>query len=897
MTRTIRSVALALVGMVVTGYASQTPAPHRPWPPVVQPVAVPSPALAPADALRTFALPPGFRIELVAAEPLVQDPILMDWDPAGRLWVVELPGYMRDITAKGELDPVGRVVVLEDVDGDGTMDRRTVFADRLIQPRALTVLDRGVLVGESPDIWLLRDTNGDLRADTKERVTGGFGRREANVEINANSLHWSLDNRLHAAGLAADLSLRLRNGAFAVQPSLSRGQWGVAEDDAGRLFRNHNESPLHVDLVPTPYYARNPNLLRTRGSHERLGDPDGSLTTVWPAHQTPGTNRAYQYGILRSDKTLARYTAACAPVIFVGDRLPGDLYGNAFVAEPAANLVSRFVLSDDGTTLRAAKAYTNAEFLTSTDERFRPVHLANAPDGTLYIADMYRGVIQHGAYVTEYLRGQILSRQLEQPTAFGRIYRIVHDGTARAKAPAGVLSTSQLVGLLSHGNGWWRQTAQRTLVERGDRSAAPALAALAATAPDWRTRVRALWTLEGLDALDPASVLRALSDPSRDVRVSALRLSERWLGEPGHVVQAAVLKTADDGDWAVRQQYAATIGALSSDARVGAAAALLTRLGSDPIVVDAALSGLGGEEAAVLERLLAAQAEAGGNPPVEAALTMLAATIVRGGADEAVQRLFVAMASPARLPWQRAALLGGAEIALLGAEIPGLQPEVRRATAGQDAPCPTCPGGRGGPGGGYAFPAAQAAAAAAGRAPGARAVAAAVALGREPVPLSTLAAQQDETGTRAAKLLTRLTWPGKASANSQDTVVPLTPEQQRQFEAGREVYTNICVACHGPDGQGVGAIGAPLVGSTLVPARAELPIRILLHGKEGEVGLMPPVGGSLSDEQIAAALTYIRREWGGTATAVDPATVATVRTATAGRTKPWTREELLALPE
>lgn len=891
MVRTLRTVVLVMLGMVVTGYGYQSPSPS--WPASVQPVSPVARPLAPAEALGTFALPPGFHIELAAAEPLVQDPIMIEWDPAGRLWVVELPGYMRDISAVGELDPVGRIVVLQDTDNDGTLDKRTVFADKLIQPRAVKVLDAGVLVGEAPDIWLMRDTDGDLKADTKERVASGYGRRNANVEINANSLHWALDNRLYASGLAADFYLTLKDHKFESHESLSRGQWGISEDDSGRIYRNHNESPLHVDLLPTPYYARNPSLLRTRGSEERLGTLDAPITTVWPAHQTPGTNRAYQHGILRDDGTLARYTAACAPLIFQGDRLPADLYGNAFVAEPAANLVSRFILADDGQTIRARKAYEGAEFLTSTDERFRPVYLANAPDGTLYIADMYRGILQHGAYVTEYLRGQIESRQLEHPTGFGRIYRVVHDATPRATRLPQTSSPAGLAALLSHQNGWWRQTAQRLLVERGGRSIAPALAKLARTAPDWRTRVRALWTLDGLDAIDPAIVTASLADRARDVRVAAIRIAERWLGQPDHPMQGAVLKLSGDPDWAVRQQYAASIGALPATARSTAAAALLERSGDDPIVTDAVLSGLADQETAVIALLLEHSANRPDSPPVSAALTMLTATAMRGGKDAPVQSLFARASEPERTAWQRSALLRGAEIALLGAEVPGTQAEPRPAAVA-GVPCPTCPGGRGGPGGAYAFPARQAASRAAERTEGrgSGAGAAPLTLDREPAGLAALIARGDDTGARAAKLLPKVTWPGKPGAPPPPAA--LSAADQRLFEGGREVYQNICQGCHGPEGQGMPSIGARLVESDLVQAPAGIPIRIVLQGKEGEIGLMPPIGGSLTDDQIAGVLTYIRRAWQGSGSPVSPGEVSAVRAATASRTRPWTREELLA---
>jgi hypothetical protein len=320
----------------------------------------------------------------------------------------------------------------------------------------------------------------------------------------------------------------------------------------------------------------------------------------------PGTNRAYQTGIDREDGSLARFTSVCAPLVYRGDRLPSELYGNVFVAEPAANIVSRIVLSDEGTGLRARKAYERGEFIASTDERFRPVFLSNAPDGTLYIADMYRGIIEHRISVTEYLRDQIMERKLEQPTGYGRIYRVVHESTKRDTAnPFAHASAEQLVGALSHANGWRRDTAQRLLVERGVRSVAADLITIATTAGDWRARVHALWTLDGLDAIAPATVIAALGDPVRDVRASAIRIAERWLGDANHPIQAEVLKRMNDPDRAVREQLAASIGVLSPGVREAAAVEMLETHGDDPIVMDATLSGLRGVESAVLERLLA----------------------------------------------------------------------------------------------------------------------------------------------------------------------------------------------------------------------------------------------------------------------------------------------------
>ena len=875
----LRILVLLLAGAVATDYGYQSSTPAGQWPPPVQKVPDDSPALSPADALKTFYMPPGYRVELVASEPLTQDPIAIDWDPQGRLWAVEMPGFVPNLRApEPNMSPIGRVVVLEDTDRDGRMDKRTVFADGLVLARAVKVLDRGVLVGEPPNAWLMHDTNGDLRMDTKELVTDQYGRREARVEQNMNAFHWSLDNWMHTAN--GDLLLRLKGGKFEVQKTLSRGEWGVAHDDAGRIYRNTNESAVHVDFVPTPYFMRNPNLLRTRGSYEALRDDENLVNVVWPARPTPGTNRAYQFGIRREDGTLARFTSVCAPMVYRGDRLPSDLYGNIFVAEPAANLVSRIVVTDDGTTLRARKAYERGEFLSSTDERFRPVYLSDAPDGTLYIVDMYRGVIQQRADITEYLRDHIVGRKLEEPTGLGRIYRVVHETTRRDTTTSANATPAQLVERLAHPNGWWRDTAQRLLIERGADAVVPALKQMAETAKDPRARLHALWTLDGVDRIEASTVTKALEDPWRDVRASALRLAERWLGDASHPIQAAVKKRIDDPDWAVRQQLAASLGALPPGPRAADAVAVLERYGSDAIVMDAALSGLRGSEPAVLDALLQSPSQ---TPQKDAAISMVAATIVRGGADAAVQSIITQLADANRPAWQRAALLRGAEIAVLGAGMPG-SPAGRRggAPAIAGAPCPTCPGGRAGPGGAYAFP----------QAPPAPPVRRTVRLNAEPTALTSLAAAGGELGERAASVLARLEWPGKPGTTA---MPPLTPDEQHRFNAGQEVYRNICITCHQPDGRGQDKVAPPLIGSELALAAPDIPARILLQGKEGPIGLMPPVGSVLNDDQIAGVLTYIRREWGQPGTPVDPATVAGVRAMTSGRTRPWTNDELLRL--
>ncbi len=400
-----------------------------------------------------------------------------------------------------------------------------------------------------------------------------------------------------------------------------------------------------------------------------------------------------------------------------------------------------------------------------------------------------------------------------------------------------------------------------------------------------------MWTLDGIDAIQVATVTEALEDSARDVRLSAIRIAERWLGEANHPIHAAVLKRVDDPEPMVRRQLAASLGAMTpNDARTAAIVSLMSRHGDDPVTVDAALSGLGGSELPVLERLLAQPVSGTGSQPggVENAVTLLAATIVRSGQDAAVQRVFALLADTAADARFRSALLLGTEVALLGTTPPGTS--VRRPvdSTATGLPCPTCPGGRAGPGGAYAFQRPGDPTVNSGRGRGGRPVR----LSQEPVALTKLATGSDEIATRATRVLERVGWPGKPGETA---VAPLTAIEQKRYEAGQEVYRNICQGCHQPDGRGQEKLAPSLVGSQLALAPAEIPTRILLNGKEGSIGLMPPIGSAISDEQIASVLTYIRREWGQTGTPVEPTAVAGVRALTKERTRPWTDAELSAL--
>jgi hypothetical protein len=386
----------------------------------------------------------------------------------------------------------------------------------------------GVLVGAPPNLWWARDTDGDLRADERRTVRTDYGNPRSNPEHNANGLMWGVDNWIHNAD--HEMGHRLRDSTFVHRQSVDHGQWGISMDDRGRIYLNSNSDPLRVDLIDAHYYARNPNLARTRGLYEDLVDDE----SVWPVRPTPGVNRGYRPGLLRADSTLSRFTAAGSPVVYRGDRLPEELRGDVFVSEPSGNLVRRFEIErTDSGSLRAYNPYEEAEFLASTDERFRPVNFYSGPDGTLYVIDMYRGIIQHRDYVTDYLETQIRRRGLETPIGLGRIYRVVHESTERGPRPQlREASSATLVEHLTHPNGWWRDRAQQLLVQRNDASVAPAVRGLLEEPGDERFRLHALWTLEGLGAIEPRDIRAALRDASPPVRAAAIRVAEHEVRHP-----------------------------------------------------------------------------------------------------------------------------------------------------------------------------------------------------------------------------------------------------------------------------------------------------------------------------------------------------------------------------
>ncbi len=534
------------------------------------------PPYTPQQSMAMMRLEPGFRVELVASEPDVQSPVAMDIDEDGRMWVVEMPGYPLDVS------PTGRVKLLEDTDGDGRVDKATLFADGLRLPSGVMRYKKGVLVTSPPDLIYFEDVDGDGRADTREVVLTGFAR--TNPQHAVNHPVFGLDNWIYLAhsggsqpviyrdlfgdqgtdlrfaampqGKALDArgrGVRLKPESYEIEGLSSRTQYGNAFDVYGHFFAHNNSVHQRHEVIAARYLERNPHLLLPSAMAEISDHGNNNIMPI-----THGA----RFDLLTE---AGQFTSACALTVYTGGAFPEGYEGTTLIAEPVHNLVHRDVLTPRGSTFVASRARADMEFLASQDSWFRPVNFHVGPDGALYLIDYYRPYIEHPEWASSDLQKNpdVLSTGKDR----GRIYRIVattgpaaHRATTRPRL--GSASDAQLVDALASTNLWWRRTAQRLLVHGSRRGAAPALAAMAASRPSAVARLHALWTLEGLDRLEPAHVLPALTDPDPGVRENAIVLAERWLSRPD--VAGALLAMTGDANERVRFQLLATLGSLDT---------------------------------------------------------------------------------------------------------------------------------------------------------------------------------------------------------------------------------------------------------------------------------------------------------------------------------------------
>lgn len=614
----------------------------------------------PADALATFTVAPGFRVEQLAAEPLVTDPVAMAFDERGRLYVVQ----MNDYSEQSE-DFLGQVCVLEDTDGDGRYDRTSVLIDKLSWPTAVICCDGGVLIGAAPDIIYAKDTDGDGKADVRRRLYTGFDR--SNVQGLLNTLQWGLDNRIHGATSTAtskisyverpgEPALSVRGRDFAIDPrtwniavTSGGGQHGMSFDDWGHKFVCSNSSHAQQIVYDERYLARNPYLSAPSPRIPIAADgPQAEVYRTspvepWRVIRTELRKAGIVRGAVEGGGRAAGYfTGATGITIYRGTAWPADAYGLLIVGDVGSNLVHRKRLETNGLEFIARRIDVESELLSSSDIWFRPAQYANAPDGSLYIADMYREVIEHPKSLPLVIKQHL---DLTSGRDRGRIYRLVPENYQQPAIPRlDQASTAELVALLEHANAWHRETAARLLYERQDKAAIEPLEKLAAASASPLGRLHALYALDGLGALGAATLLPRLDDEHAQVRRHAVRLAEQHLGESKLVER--LLAMGDDADLEVRFQVAFTLGELEHDQRDAALAAILRRHADDKWMRTAVFSSLHRGAADVLSTL-AADAQFRDQPAAPEVLEQLAVLI---SLQNDRQQIATALAALEQLP-------------------------------------------------------------------------------------------------------------------------------------------------------------------------------------------------------------------------------------------------------
>src|SRR5919201_6734859 len=559
------------------------------------------PPYSPRDALKTFRIESGFRIDPYISEPDIRSPVAMEVDENGRIYVVEDPGYPLNVEGK-----VGRIVMFEDTDGDGRPDRRTVFADKLTMPTGVMRWKKGLLVTDAPDILYLEDTDGDGRADIRKVMLTGFA--FSNPQHTVNNPVYGLDNWIYIAheGPATaivfpekfgDRGGRLRFPDRPDAPTLeparrmvsfrpdtgqleylsTSSQFGHSFDAWGHQSTVSNEDHIREEVIPAAYLTRNPDL-PVGSAMERISD-HRPAADVYPITHHPRVEMLSGVG---------SFTSACGITVYLGSAFPPAFGLFVLVAEPAQNLVHRDVLTPSGATYIARRAHERVEFLASSDPWFRPVHFYTGPDGAIYLVDYYRLVIEHPECMSTDTHH---SPDLYKGDDRGRIYRISPESRLprAGKIRLGEASDEDLVNLLASPNIWYRRTAQRLLVDRGHVEAVIPLEKLFATSPSAVARLHALWTLEGLGQLDRRLLKQALDDPEAGVRENAILLAEPRLGSHPELVEK-LLAGERDPDGRVQFQLLCKLGGVNTTPSRAAQDRVLAQHIEDPWMQIAALS-------------------------------------------------------------------------------------------------------------------------------------------------------------------------------------------------------------------------------------------------------------------------------------------------------------------
>ena len=513
--------------------------------------------LTPAEQAKRFWLPPGFKLEPVLTDPDIEEPAQIAFDGNGRMFVLEIRGYMQDADGGGTLDPVARISLHEDKNSDGVYETHHVFVDKLVFPRFVMPFGgNAILAKESnaDEVWKYTDTNNDNVADKKELFATGMG-RVMNVEHQESGLTWGLDNWIYSTINPVRLKWT-PGGVLRESTGSNGGQWGVTMDNYGKMWFQAGASGM-------PGYFQTPIQYGNFTNPEQF---ETDLNITWGAPVLIADMQGGMNAVRMPDGSLARATGSAGNDVYRGDRLPKDLIGDYFYGEVVARIVRRLhpVKSEGLTQLR--NVYPFAEFIRSTDPLFRPVDVTTAPDGTMYITDMYRGIIQESQWSGPgtYLRQRIDQYGLDKLVKKGRIWRLTYEGMGRRTEQPKMLSETpaQLVAHLSDPNGWWRDTAQQLLVLKQDKSVVPALQKLARSSTDQLARIHALWTLDGLGASDAALVRQLMEDKDAQIRIQAIRASETLYKAGDKTLAADYKRLNTDADADVVMQSLMTMNTL-----------------------------------------------------------------------------------------------------------------------------------------------------------------------------------------------------------------------------------------------------------------------------------------------------------------------------------------------
>ena len=546
--------------------------------------------------LSGFILQDNFHIELIASEPLIETPVAMTFDNQGRVWVMEMPDYMPNIHGSDEDVARGRIIILEDKNGNGRMDHSKIFLEKLHQPRAMALVYGGLLYAEAPNLYFIEIENDQpknrILVDSLYAVGG-------NVEHQPNGLMMNLDNWIYNA--KSNFRYRRDAGIWKKEPTHFRGQWGITRDDYGRLYYNDNSNPLYGDFVMPNQMTRNKFLHPKEG----VGKNICVDRTLHPLQST-AVNRGYMDGVLDNDGKLVSFTSACSPMIYRGNDFGGKYNGNAFVCAPEINAIKRITLSEKNLEIEGLPAWNNKEFLITTDQGFRPVNLNNAPDGSFYITDMHRGIIQHKVYMTAYLKKQIETRQLDTIINSGRIFRISQKGDKSKNIDLENLSNGQLCDLLKNKNGWLRDRAQQLLIHRNAVDVVEQLRSIAKNSENHLAQIHAFWTLEGMKFFDKSDLLTVQNDWNPKVIATTVQLIENFPNKMDDIFLEEILKKYDQffqiNDKGIDLQLAFLVARMGNKKDVNELLLKLNqRYPNDEFIAEAIISGMQGKEKLFLD--------------------------------------------------------------------------------------------------------------------------------------------------------------------------------------------------------------------------------------------------------------------------------------------------------